>query len=155
MLRLRLRLRLEAMSGDLVNLPWCCHIHHIISLHLNFVARWQEGIEAHDQVRVTFEELRHAADHPWSVNTLRLKFLHYIQEIIVDLRLTTKLQLHLVKIGERILHLKPLELLLPLHWCCWRGRVSMTLHHLASMRLHWCGVMMSAMDGRDSRAMTA
>lgn len=37
---------------------------------------------------------------------LRFKFLHYVQEIIVDLRLTTKLQLHLVKIGQGILHLR-------------------------------------------------
>lgn len=155
MLRLWLRLWLEAMGGDLMNLPWSCHIHHVIGLHLNFVARWQEGIEAHDQVRVTFEELRDAADHSWSVNTLRLEFFHYVQEIIVDLRLTPKLQLHLIKIGQCILHLKPLKLLLPLHWCCWRGRVSMTLYHLASMRLHRCSVMVSTMDSRYSRPMTA
>lgn len=37
---------------------------------------------------------------------LRFKFLHDVKEIIVDLRLTTKLQLHLVKIGQRILHLR-------------------------------------------------
>lgn len=37
---------------------------------------------------------------------LRFKFLHDVEEIIVDLRLTTKLQLHLVKIGQRILHLR-------------------------------------------------
>lgn len=69
MLGLWLRLWLETMSRDLVNLSWCCHVHHVICLHLNFIARWQEGIEAHDQVRVTFEELRHTADHSWSVDT--------------------------------------------------------------------------------------
>ena len=69
MLWLGLRLGLQAVSGDLVNLPWRCHIHHIICLHLNLVTRWQEGVETHDQVWVALEELRHAADHSWSVNT--------------------------------------------------------------------------------------
>ena len=69
MLRLGLRLGLQAVSGDLVNLPWCCHIHHIIRLHLNLVTRRQEGVETHDQVWVALEELRYAADHSWSVNT--------------------------------------------------------------------------------------
>lgn len=36
---------------------------------------------------------------------LRFKFLHDVKEIIVDLRLTTKLQFHLVKIGQGVLHL--------------------------------------------------
>lgn len=69
MLRLGLGLGLQAMSGDLVNLPWCCHVHHIICLHLNLVTRRQEGVETHDQVWVALEELRYAADHSWSVNT--------------------------------------------------------------------------------------
>lgn len=30
---------------------------------------------------------------------LRFKLLHDVKEVIVDLRLTTKLQLHLVKVG--------------------------------------------------------
>lgn len=69
MLGLGLRLGLQAVSGDLVNLPRCRHIHHVIRLHLNLVTRRQEGVETHDQVWVAFEELRHAADHSWSVNT--------------------------------------------------------------------------------------
>lgn len=40
-----------------------------------------------------------------SLLPLRFKFLHNIQEVIVDLRLATKLQLHLVKIRQCILHL--------------------------------------------------
>lgn len=63
-----LRLGLDAMGGDLMNLARSCHIHHVIRLHLNLVARGQEGIEAHDQVRVAFEQLGNAANHSWSVN---------------------------------------------------------------------------------------
>jgi len=37
---------------------------------------------------------------------LRFKLLHDVKEVIVDLRLTTKLQLHLVKVGQCILHLR-------------------------------------------------
>lgn len=36
---------------------------------------------------------------------LRFKFLHDVKEIIVDLRLTTELQFHLVKIGQGVFHL--------------------------------------------------
>lgn len=69
MLGLGLRLGLQAVSGDLVNLPRCGHIHHIICLHLDLVTRWQEGVETHDQVWMALEELRHAADHSRSVDT--------------------------------------------------------------------------------------
>lgn len=139
-----LRRGLEAVGGDLVHLAWSRYVHHVIGLHLDLVAGGQEGIEAHDEVRVAFEQLGHTTYHSWSVNALRFKFLHDVEEIIVDLRLTTKLQLHLVKIGQRILHLEPLKLLLSLHWCDRRGWVSVTLDHLASVRLHGCWVMMAA-----------
>lgn len=43
-------------------------------------------------------------------------------------------------------YLKPLELLLPLHRCCWGCWVSMSLHHLTSMRLDRGGMMMPAVD---------
>lgn len=65
---LGLWLGLKAVGGDLVNLSRRRHIHHVVGLHFDFVARWQEGVEAHDQVRVALEQLRHAADHAWSVN---------------------------------------------------------------------------------------
>lgn len=51
-----------------MNLARSCHIHHVIGLHLNLVARGQEGIEAHDQVRVAFEQLGHTTNHSWSVD---------------------------------------------------------------------------------------
>lgn len=63
-----LRLGLDAMGGDLMNLARSCHIHHVIRLHLDLVAGGQEGIEAHDQVRVAFEQLGNAANHSRSVN---------------------------------------------------------------------------------------
>lgn len=68
MLGLGLWLGLQAMSGDLVNLPRGRHVHHIVCLHLDLVARRQEGVETHNQVWVALEELRYAADHSWSVN---------------------------------------------------------------------------------------
>lgn len=52
-------------------------------------------------------------------------------------------------------HLKPLKLLLSLHWCNWWGGMSMTLDHLASMGLHSCWVMMTAMNRCDGRPVTA
>ena len=63
-----LRLGLDAMGWDLMNLARSCHIHHVIGLHLNLVARGQEGIEAHDKVRVAFEQLGHTTNHSWSVD---------------------------------------------------------------------------------------
>jgi len=38
-------------------------------LDLDLVARRQEGVEAHDEVGVTSEELGHSADDPEGVNT--------------------------------------------------------------------------------------
>lgn len=43
-------------------------------------------------------------------------------------------------------NLEPLKLLLSLHWCNWRGWMSMTLDHLASMGLHSRWVMMATMN---------
>lgn len=37
---------------------------------------------------------------------LRLKLFHDVQKVIVNLRLTSKLQLHLVQVGQGILHLQ-------------------------------------------------
>ncbi|KAG8144873.1 hypothetical protein E2320_013280, partial [Naja naja] len=82
-LGLRLGLRLETVGRDLVHLPRGGYIHHVVGLDFDFVAGRQEGVETHDQIWVAFEELRDAADHTG--------------KIIVDLRLATKLQLHLVK----------------------------------------------------------
>ena len=36
-------------------------------------------------------------------------YLHNVQEIVVNLRLTAELELDLIKVGESILHLQPLE----------------------------------------------
>lgn len=45
------------MWGDVVDLTRRGHVDQVIGLDLNLVARRQEGVEAHDEVRVTFEEL--------------------------------------------------------------------------------------------------
>lgn len=45
------------MRGDVVDLTRRGHIDQVVVLDLDLVARWQEGVEAHDEVRVTFEEL--------------------------------------------------------------------------------------------------
>lgn len=57
------------MWGDVVDLPRRGDVDQVVGLDLDFVARRQEGVEAHDEVRVTFEELRHSADHTRGVDT--------------------------------------------------------------------------------------
>lgn len=51
-----------------MHLAWGRDVHHVIGLHLDLVAGGQEGIEAHDEVRVAFEQLGHTTYHSWSVN---------------------------------------------------------------------------------------
>lgn len=45
------------MWGDVVNLTGCSHVDQVISLDLDLVAWRQESVEAHDEVRVSFEKL--------------------------------------------------------------------------------------------------
>lgn len=45
------------MRGDVVDLTWRCHIDQVVGLDFDLVARWQEGVEAHDEIGMTFEEL--------------------------------------------------------------------------------------------------
>lgn len=45
------------MWGDVVDLTRCRHIDQVVGLDLDLVARRQESVEAHDEVRMTFEEL--------------------------------------------------------------------------------------------------
>lgn len=59
----------DAMWGDVVDLPRRGDVDEVIGLDLDLVARWQESVEAHDEVGVTFEELRHSADHSRGVDT--------------------------------------------------------------------------------------
>jgi len=81
----------------------------IIGLNLYLVARGQEGVEADNELGVSFEEHAHPADHPRSVNGLRLEFLHDVQKVIIDLGLVPKLELDLVQIGEGIFNLQSLK----------------------------------------------
>lgn len=59
----------NAMWGNVVDLTRRGHINQVIGLDFNLVTRRQESVEAHDEVRVTFEELWHSADDPRGVNT--------------------------------------------------------------------------------------
>lgn len=86
----------DAVWCDVVDLSRRGHINQVVGLDFNLVTGRQESVEAHDEVRVTFEELGHSADDPWGVNTLRLELFHYVQKVIVDLRVVSKLQFHLV-----------------------------------------------------------
>lgn len=45
------------MRGDVVDLTGCGHVDQVVGLDLDLVAGWQESVEAHDEVGVTFEEL--------------------------------------------------------------------------------------------------
>lgn len=47
----------NSVWGDVVDLARCGHIDQVIGLDLNLVARRQEGVEAHYEVRVAFEKL--------------------------------------------------------------------------------------------------
>lgn len=58
----------DAVRGDVVDLPGRGHVDQVVGLDLDLVARRQEGVEAHDEVGVALEELRHSADHPWGVD---------------------------------------------------------------------------------------
>ena len=57
------------MWGDVVDLTRRCYVDQVIGLDLDLVARWQEGVEAHYEVRVAFKKLRHSADDPGGVDT--------------------------------------------------------------------------------------
>lgn len=56
------------MRGDVVDLARSGHINQIVGLNLNLVARRQEGVEAHNEVWMAFEELGDSADHTWCIN---------------------------------------------------------------------------------------
>lgn len=47
----------NAMWGDVVDLTRCSHINQVVGLDFNLVAGRQEGVKAHDEVGVAFEEL--------------------------------------------------------------------------------------------------
>lgn len=119
----------DAMRGNVVDLAWSGHVNQIIGLNLNLVARRQESVEAHDEVWMALEELGDSADHTWRINALRLKLLHDVQEVIVDLRLIAKLKLNLIQIGKSILDLESLKLLLAQCWGRGWGGMRVSLAH--------------------------
>ena len=60
----------DAVRGDVVDLARRGDVHQLVVLDLDLVARRQEGVEAHDEVRVALEELRHSADDPRGVDAV-------------------------------------------------------------------------------------
>lgn len=141
----------------MVDLPRRGDVHQVVGLHLDFVSRRQKGVEAHDEVGVTLKELGHSTDHTRRVNTLRLKLFHDIQKVIVNLWLTSKLQLHLVQVGQGVLHLESLELLLAGCRGSGVGWVTVTLDQRRAVWLYSRVVVMGAAVGSRvwSMAMTS
>lgn len=66
----------DTVRGNVVDLAGCGHVDQVIGLNLNFVTGWQEGVEAHDEIRMTFEELRDSANHTWCINAEDTKREH-------------------------------------------------------------------------------
>jgi len=56
----------------------------------------EEGVEAQDELVIAAKQIFHSFDHSGSVNGLRFEVLHYVEELVVDLRLVGELHLHLV-----------------------------------------------------------
>ena len=77
----------------------------IVGMHFDLISRRQKCIEANDQFRMSFEKCGHALDDSRSVNGLRFKFFHYIQEVIIDLRLIIEFEFDLIQIGQGVLYL--------------------------------------------------
>lgn len=47
----------NTVRGDVVDLTRCGHIDQVVGLDFDLVAGRQEGVKAHNEVRVAFEEL--------------------------------------------------------------------------------------------------
>lgn len=56
------------MRRYVVDLTWRCYVDQVVGLDLDLVARGEESVEPHDEVGVAFEELRHPADDPRSID---------------------------------------------------------------------------------------
>lgn len=61
------------MWGDVVDLTGCSYIDQVVGLDFDLVAGGQEGVKAHDEVGVAFEELGHSADDPRGINAAKSK----------------------------------------------------------------------------------
>lgn len=50
---------------------WCDHLNRVQGICgcFNFVARWEEGVESHNQVGVTPEQMRHALNDTRGIDT--------------------------------------------------------------------------------------
>jgi hypothetical protein len=100
-----------------------------VGIVLNLIARRQEGVEAQDKLPVASEQLHDSINDARCINTaatwageqsqwqiapalpgahvpLSSDLLHDVEKLVVDLWLLLKLHLHLIKVGEGILHLE-------------------------------------------------
>ena len=51
-------------------LGWSTDVDLIV-IDLYLEARWKEGVEPNNEVRVSFKEVRHPTDHTWSIDATR------------------------------------------------------------------------------------
>mmetsp|Transcript_71794 Transcript_71794/g.119457 ORF Transcript_71794/g.119457 Transcript_71794/m.119457 type:complete len:412 (+) Transcript_71794:972-2207(+) len=82
--------------------PWLV----LVITELDLVTRWQERVEAEDQLAMAVKELEHTVYDTRGVDALRLELFHNIKELIVDVWLFLKFHLHLVKVCKCIFHLQ-------------------------------------------------
>jgi hypothetical protein len=75
-----------------------------IQWKLNLVPFRQKSIETQHQLLVAVEEIGHRANDTRCVDLLRLKILHNIEELVIDMRTVAELHLHLIQVLKRILN---------------------------------------------------
>lgn len=71
---------------------------------LDLVPLGKKGVETKNQFLVSLEKVRYTANNSRRVNLLRLKSLHNIKELIVDMRTVSELNLNLVEVEKSVLH---------------------------------------------------
>jgi hypothetical protein len=118
----------------------------ISSATLDSITRWQECVEALNELRISSKELADSANHTRSIDSATLKVLHNVQKAVVDIRMIGKLNLDLIQIAQsvvqnwlltrRLAHLLLCLLLLLLSGLCLRPR-SKRHEHAWLARLCW------------------
>jgi len=104
---MRVGLDLRASTRDGLNggAHWRCNsdgVRIIASAAFDSIARWQEGVEALDQIGMASKELRDAVNNPGSIDGLALEIFHNIKKAVIHIGLVVKLYFNLVQIGQGI-----------------------------------------------------
>ena len=73
--------------------------HH----RINVVGLGEEGVEAEDQVPMSPKQLHNSHNHSIGIDDVGLELAHHLEELVVDVRLTGKLGLDAVQVGEGII----------------------------------------------------